>query len=99
MSGDQNVERMLASSELLQKDLLRFISQTKEFVVKLRASVDRLEKDGLPREMVKTIRDRHVSEIVRYLNGLTEFLEKDTLKYTKKIQLELEEALRIMRNQ
>ncbi|MFT6753796.1 MAG: hypothetical protein ACJA2O_003992 [Candidatus Azotimanducaceae bacterium] len=98
MSGDQSLERMLASSEVLQKDLLRFISQSREFVVKLKASVNRLEKDGLPREMVKKFREKHVTEITRYLNGLTEFLEKDTLKYTKEVQLALEESLRIVKS-
>ncbi|MFT6753795.1 MAG: hypothetical protein ACJA2O_003991 [Candidatus Azotimanducaceae bacterium] len=81
MSGRQNVEDMVRSTETLQRDIKNFASDIREFESNFKATLERLEKDGLPKEFVENFRNKQMSQVTKQISSIGRFLENETLRY------------------
>lgn len=94
MSGQELAVQLKITEELISS-LNEFIGDIGEFQNRVSSSIDALDREGLPREMVKTYKAKHLDKIKRYTSGIEKYLRTDTLKYAQVMKMEITEGIEV----
>ena len=89
MSSRQSVEDMVRAIEVLQRDVKNFSSDIREFENNFKTTIDHLEKEGLAKELVDSLRSKQLTQVNKQISGIGRFLETETMRYIIQVKQQI----------
>ena len=80
---------MARQSDLLSKELRKFAEEIREFESNFNATINQLESNNMSKEVIDHLKNKKMTEIVKQLRGLEQFISTETLSYANRVTKQL----------